>query len=241
MHDLDAGEFAHHFFGAPQGDAAIHLRQDHDEFLAAHPAGDVLVARTIAQQSRERDQHRIAGAVAVAVVEGLEMVEVEGHHRQRLLAPAAARHLAPERFGQVTAIEQAGERIAYRQVAQALPQAQVGQRLRELFARGDRDRELRERADARRTEIDPAQRFALGGQRDAGGADRFVEFGVDDMRADAAGTVEMTHVQAFALHCPAVVGAGQGFRLGGVDAPEVTGFGQAFAFQQRINAAGTAG
>src|SRR3546814_2285144 len=81
--------------------------------------------RSLGQQLAELRQQRVATSVAVDVVEGLEVVDVEHQQRQRQPAPLAAREFARRRFLQVAAVEQAGQRIADRLQAQALAQRQV--------------------------------------------------------------------------------------------------------------------
>jgi hypothetical protein len=106
--DADRRQRMHHFLGAALGNIQHHFRHDQHEFLAALAAGDVLAARIGLQHPRKGHQHGIAGLVAVVVVEVLEVVEVEGHHRDLQVSALAARELAPERFGEVAAVEQSG-------------------------------------------------------------------------------------------------------------------------------------
>ena len=57
------------------------LRQDHAELVAAEPADDVGVAQPRAQQRRHRAEQLVAGRVAVAVVDVVEVVDVERQQR----------------------------------------------------------------------------------------------------------------------------------------------------------------
>jgi hypothetical protein len=58
----------------PLGRAAI---QQHGEFVAAQPPHRVALAHALAQDAGHRLQHGVAGQVALAVVDGLEMVQVD--------------------------------------------------------------------------------------------------------------------------------------------------------------------
>src|SRR3546814_2233053 len=100
--------------GALQRGPGRRFGQDQGELLAAVAAGDVLAAAVLGQQLAELRQQRVATSVAVDVVEGLEVVDVEHQQRQRQPAPLAAREFARRRFLQVAAVEQAGQRIADR-------------------------------------------------------------------------------------------------------------------------------
>ena len=55
----------------------VGVGQQHDELLAAPAAGEVAGAHAAAQRRAEGLEHLVAGLVAVAVVERLEVVEVE--------------------------------------------------------------------------------------------------------------------------------------------------------------------
>ena len=65
------------------------------------------------------DEHLVAGRVAEAVVDGLEVVEVEEEHRQAApLAPARATRGAP--LGEQRAVGEAGDRVVERLVGELL-------------------------------------------------------------------------------------------------------------------------
>jgi uncharacterized protein (DUF2236 family) len=71
------------------GDAA----HDDEELLAAHPQHRVLRAHARAQPFGHGDQHGVARGVAVEVVDGLEVVEVDGQQAERAVG-AAGEHRA---------------------------------------------------------------------------------------------------------------------------------------------------
>ena len=66
------------------GDLPVGRRQDHHELVAAVAVQAVAVPRRLGERVRDRDQEGIAGRMAARVVERLEAVEVEHHHRERL-------------------------------------------------------------------------------------------------------------------------------------------------------------
>jgi hypothetical protein len=57
--------------------------------------------------------------VAVGVVDALEVIDVEHHHRQRVAVASGARELRPPLFHEVTTIGDAGQRVGAGEVAQA--------------------------------------------------------------------------------------------------------------------------
>src|SRR6185436_13233664 len=100
--------------------------QGNDELLAAEAAGNVLVAEAVHQAIADGAQDRVAGVMAVIVVELLEVVDVDRENADTLLSPRRARELPPARFHHVAPIEHAGQRIAYRLIAQLITQFHVG-------------------------------------------------------------------------------------------------------------------
>ena len=84
------------------------------EFLAAVAAGEIDVADRLADAQREFAQHVVAGVVAVAVVDRLEVVDVEHQHRDRLAARGRLLDQRRQMRFHVAAVEQAGERVGDR-------------------------------------------------------------------------------------------------------------------------------
>ncbi len=70
------------------------------------------------QRRRDRLQDDVASRVAVHIVDPLEVVDVDHQHQRRLAGAGDAVDLAGERQLEVTAVGQAGERIAARDLAQ---------------------------------------------------------------------------------------------------------------------------
>ena len=81
-----AGDPPAQTFGHHGGDRHVGFRHHDDEFLAAIAAGEIDIADRLADAQRELAQHIVAGIVAVAVVDRLEIIDVEHQHRDRLAA-----------------------------------------------------------------------------------------------------------------------------------------------------------
>ena len=86
-------------------------RHDHHELLAAKPAGEIDAARVAANPCGELPQHRVPGIVAMAVVDRLEMVDVDQQQRKRLAAPRGVIEQRGEMARRIAAIVQPGERV----------------------------------------------------------------------------------------------------------------------------------
>ena len=108
LHDRDAGRDGHLNLLRRLGEAQLgrgnanalcdgccdRLRstwQDDCELFPTVPPDDVVFAHLIRDGLREGNQHRIAGGVAMRVVDRLEVVDIEQHKRQRR-ARAAGPH-----------------------------------------------------------------------------------------------------------------------------------------------------
>ena len=83
--------------GRRGGAVEVGVGQDHDELVAA-VAGDAVERAELAHQRlHDLAQHRVAGLVAVAVVDELEVVEVDQQARQRRCRCASARPISSSR------------------------------------------------------------------------------------------------------------------------------------------------
>src|SRR4029077_3720426 len=69
------------------GFCQIAVRHHYHELLAAAPSVQIYAARAAPDPRGEVPQHRAPGIVAVAVVDRLEMVDVDQQQRKRLAAP----------------------------------------------------------------------------------------------------------------------------------------------------------
>ncbi len=110
---------------------ALDVGQQHDELVAAQPADGVDLAHAGAHPQRHFTQHDVAGLVAVGVVDGLELVEVEEHDggAAALAAPGGQRLV--QAVQEQDAVGQAREGVVLGLVAHllfdALALADVGQ------------------------------------------------------------------------------------------------------------------
>ena len=59
------------------------LGQDPGELVAADPSKRVLGARQLRQDARDTNEHLISGVVPAAVVDLLEVIDVDHRHRER--------------------------------------------------------------------------------------------------------------------------------------------------------------
>ncbi len=100
------------------------LDEQDREFLAPEPPDRVEGAERRAAGGDEGDQRRVAGGVAVAVVDELEPVEVE--HQQAGILPGAARPVAGADLQEAPAGQRPGERIGIGEPAQLRLQAGAG-------------------------------------------------------------------------------------------------------------------
>ena len=81
------------------------VRQDAEEFLAAPAATDVDLAQTVLQQVRQAGEYEIAHLVAMRVVDGLEVVNVEDDDREFVSVAAAQLQLPIQFVHEMAAIE----------------------------------------------------------------------------------------------------------------------------------------
>ena len=125
----------------PLGDLERLLRrclgQEDRELLAAEPGRHVVVPQLGAEDLGDALQHRVAGEMAVGVVDLAEQVEVGHDQRQRALEALCAAELLRQRRSEVAGVEEAGLRV----------DARLGLQLRhrqgpvDQQQRGDRERD----------------------------------------------------------------------------------------------------
>ena len=96
------------------------VRQDHRELLAAEARHRVHRPDALAERDRHVLEDDVAGLVAVRVVDALEVIDVDHQHERRLAGARDAVDLARQRQLEVAPVGQAGERIAARELAQAV-------------------------------------------------------------------------------------------------------------------------
>ena len=87
---------------------------EHDELLAAPAADHVVAAHAAAQAVGDLDEHLVACAVAVDVVDPFEVVDVEQEDDRSRPATSRSRQLRRDRVDHVPAVEQLGQRVGER-------------------------------------------------------------------------------------------------------------------------------
>ena len=105
--------------GEHVGAVLVGVRGQHRELLAAHARGSVEAALGAADRVGHALEHGVAGGVPVGVVHALEAVEVADDQAERLVGAAGALELEVEHVLEAAPVEQAGERVAVRGVAEA--------------------------------------------------------------------------------------------------------------------------
>ena len=90
------------------------IGQQHAEFVTAGPTGDVVLAQVRDQELAHVLQHAVPDRVPVAVVGGLEVVQVEHHHRESPAEPGSLRtaQLLVQALLEKAPVPQGGEGIA---------------------------------------------------------------------------------------------------------------------------------
>ena len=103
-------------------DRLVGIRAGHDDeqFLATVAAGNVRCPQSVEQCLGDPEQHDVAGLVSPLVIEALEMIKVDHHHRQRFFLAQGAMDFPRQRLVEVTPVEQAGQRITNRLLEQFL-------------------------------------------------------------------------------------------------------------------------
>ena len=131
------------------------LRQQDRELLAAEAGRDVVVAQLGAEDLGDALQHRVAGEVAVGVVDLAQQVEVGHDQRQRPFEALRPSELLRERRGEVARVEEARLR--------------VDARLRLQLRHRERTVDQQQRRDRERNE--PGVAGPEGGEDDAEGCE----------------------------------------------------------------------
>ena len=98
-------------FGQLGGGLLRGVGQQHQEFLATVAPHHVLGAQPGAEQARHMAQDLVAHLVAMAVVDGLEMVYVHHHQRIGFMRACGNSHVTARRQQQGAAVEQAGQLV----------------------------------------------------------------------------------------------------------------------------------
>ena len=99
---------------------ALHLLEQDAELVAAEAGHGVAGADAAAEAGGHRRQEPVAGGVAEAVVDGLEVVEVDEQHGAEVAGAAAAVEGVLHPVAEQAAVGQPGERVVERLVAELL-------------------------------------------------------------------------------------------------------------------------
>ena len=203
------------------GDGALELgaRQEDGELLAAHARRRVDPAQVAAQQLGEGPQCLVAGGMAAAVVDALEVVEVGEEERQRRVEPARTGDLALERLDEATAVHEARQRVgdapargrpggAGRSRARSRPARRATRRAPTTRARS-RLRADRRTAGSRRRSVDSPRSSSIGSSPTAVPDPGQLAVVVEDAPAGGAGRLDR-RVEDHRQEPARVVGRGQG-------------------------------
>ena len=99
--------------------------------------------RTVSRATRATcDQQLVADAVAVDVVDALEVVEIEHQHRDRVVRPRRPRQLGAQALVEVAVVVETGQRVGLREVLEARADLRVVERERRGVAERPREIEL---------------------------------------------------------------------------------------------------
>src|SRR6218665_1224561 len=94
--------------------------QEGDELIASEARREVHLAQVGAQQVGERQDGAVAHVMAHAVVDGLEVIQIDDHHGQGVVIAVGALELLLQPCGQGAEVGQARERVRLGHLLQAL-------------------------------------------------------------------------------------------------------------------------
>ena len=100
--------------------AVLDVLEQHRELVAAEARGGVGAADALVEPARDLDQHLVAGRVAEAVVDRLEVVEVEEDHGEPALLAPAARDRVAYALGEQRAVGESRDAVVERLVGELL-------------------------------------------------------------------------------------------------------------------------
>ena len=109
---VESLEFEPPLLGAVHGHGERCSGHRHDELLATEAAGHVGRAHACRKHVTEAPQYLISDRVPVPVIDAFEVVQVDHDQAERQVLAAQSRQLSLQRFVEVAAVEQAGQRIA---------------------------------------------------------------------------------------------------------------------------------
>ena len=110
------------------------IGQEDDELFATVTAGEVFGADHTTKSFRHQAQGLVASGMAEGVVVTLEVIDIDHEEGEGSAVAAGAMALPLERFLEVAAIVETGERVAGRLDAKGLAEVEVGNSKRDLFS-----------------------------------------------------------------------------------------------------------
>ena len=110
------GDDAPELLGEDRALLDVRLGEDQHELLAAVPADHVGRPKVRGDRLGDAPQHVVAGRVAVGVVDGLEVVDVDEGHRQRPLVAVGPLDLVEQLDEQRPPVGDAGQLVGRRRV-----------------------------------------------------------------------------------------------------------------------------
>ena len=105
------------------------LGRKHRELVAAHARDDALGPDALDQARAQLAQQLVAVVVAQRVVDLLEAVQVQQHHRKRLAGAAGASQLVLELGAEALAVGEAGQLVGVGDALELLAAALGGEQL----------------------------------------------------------------------------------------------------------------
>ncbi len=146
----------------------VGVREDQAELLAPDAAGVVVPAQLVDEQAAEAPQRLVALEVAVAVVDALEVVEVEQDDGHGVPVAVPAVELGPQLLVEEAVVGQAGDRVRARPRFEGVvgPRALDGQRGLVGEDLGQAELVLREHHGALAVDGEDAAQLAAGDQGD---------------------------------------------------------------------------
>ena len=115
--------------GGDEGLVGVGVREDDRELVSADAEGPVSVAQRITDAVGHAHQETIAGRVTLAVVDDLEVVEVDEQQRHRYLVPPVQLQLAVQLLLEGAVVAEPGQAVVERVLAR-LPVQHLQLRLR---------------------------------------------------------------------------------------------------------------
>jgi hypothetical protein len=129
----------------------VRVRQYHRELVCADPAHDIAAARCVPTRRPHGTEHLVAGGMTVTPVERVEIVQVDGHDRQRLSVADSHIEVRRKVFVKVPVVEEPRHGIGHGTMEQltVLDGGRDGPRDHEQAhqRRGDEEDHVIERAD----------------------------------------------------------------------------------------------